>query len=73
MLITVSINCETISEFYTHLTELQKQIKKESKRLGLSPGYDSFPNSRNKKKANLSDNNCYGTHEVSIKPDKILY
>lgn len=30
-------NCETINEFYSHLLELQKQIKKETKRLKLKP------------------------------------
>lgn len=66
--IVVKIECDTIAEFYSHLTELRKQIKKETKRLKLDPGHDEFPAGRNK--TELDDNNCYGTHEVFIKKSK---
>ncbi len=63
MNITIKIeNCESISEFYTHLSELKRQIKKETKRLKLNSIKDVFP-----KGVNLDDANCYGEHYVTIK------
>jgi hypothetical protein len=64
MIIRVDIECETISDFYGHLSELRRQIKKETKRLKLNPLRDEFP-----KGVNLYDDNCYGSHEVQIKPE----
>jgi len=62
MKINIQIECETISEFYTHLTELQKQIKKKTRKQNLKPGADEFFDS-----VGLDDDNCYGSHEVMIK------
>lgn len=64
MEITIKIECETINDFYGHLSELQRQIKKETKRLKLSPLDDQFP-----KNAKLDDANCYGEHYVKVKPE----
>lgn len=61
MEITIKIECETINEFYTHLTELQRQIKKKTKREKLNPFNDEFTNGNR-----LSDDNCYGEHSVEI-------
>lgn len=66
MKIEIEIDCETVSEFYSHLTELRYQIKKESKRLKLKPLVDEFSEESN---SYLSDNNCYGTHTVTITPE----
>ena len=61
MKIRIDIDCETIGDFYTHLSELQRQIKKESKRLKLNPVRDVFP-----KFVALDDMNCYGEHYVKV-------
>lgn len=66
MKITIKIeNCETISDFYSHLTELRLQIKKEAKKLKLDPLRDAFTKAS---EHNLNDANCYGEHYVSINP-----
>lgn len=62
MKIRIDIECETISEFYQHLSVIQLDIKKQVKKLKLDPLYDEFP-----KTVNLDDNNCYGDHVVKIK------
>lgn len=64
MKITIEIDCETISDFYSHLSELRRQIKKECKRLKLVPSNDEFPPT-----VDLDDDNCYGTHTVTISED----
>lgn len=56
-------NCESISDFYAHLAELKRQIKKESRRLKLDPIKDEFPS---KVGVALEDANCYGEHYVKI-------
>lgn len=63
MKITVKIECETISDFYSHLSELRRQIKKQARKLKLDPLRDEFP-----KTVDLYDDNCYGTHTVTVKP-----
>jgi hypothetical protein len=62
MKIRVDIECESISDFYSHLSELRRQIKKETKRLKLTPE-DEFTND-----VDLYDDNCYGTHDVEVLP-----
>jgi len=64
MEVTIKIDCENIHEFYAHLTELRRQIKKKTKKEFRAPLLDEFENAKG-----LSDNNCYGTHEVKIKPE----
>lgn len=65
MQINIQIDCESISDFYSHLSEMRRQIKKEAKRLKLSPEDEFTKESESK----LYDNNCYGTHEVVINND----
>lgn len=65
MRIIVEIECETITEFHSHLTVLKTQIRKQSHKLKLNPLTDAFPI-----KVDLYDDNCYGTHDVIIKQDK---
>ena len=67
MNIIIEIDCDTISEFYGHLTKIREDIKKETKRLKLNPLEDEFPNI-----ASLDDVNCYGEHYVEIKPESIV-
>lgn len=62
MKIRIDIECETISEFYAHLSTLQLDIKKQTKKLKLNPLQDEFP-----KTVELDDSNCYGDHTVKIK------
>lgn len=61
MNIIINIECETVSDFYSHLSELRRQIKKEAKKLKLNPASDEFPDN-----VTLYDDNCYGTHIVTI-------
>lgn len=64
MKITAIFEVESISDFYTALTVLRQNIKKETKDLGLNPTFDEFPAN-----AALDDNNCYGSFEVEIIPE----
>lgn len=64
MNITVQIEAETINDFYTNLSELRKNIKKQAKQLKLNPIKDEFPAD-----VDLNDANCYGSHDVTILPD----
>lgn len=64
MEITVKINCETISDFHAHLTELAKQVKRSAKKQKLNPLKDEF---EVEDSDSLCDDNCYGTHTVKIK------
>jgi hypothetical protein len=67
MQITIKIECDTINEFAAHLTELKKQVKARAKERNLNPLKDEF---LPKDYIALSDNNCYGTHDVVIKTSK---
>lgn len=62
MTITIKIKCDTISEFYSHLTKIQLDIKVQTKRLKLDPLRDDF-----NRDVRLDDDNCYGEHIVTIK------
>lgn len=64
MKVTIKIDCETIAELHGHLSELRRQVKRKATKEFLIPLNDEFVNARG-----LNDSNCYGTHEVSIKPE----
>lgn len=66
MKITIDIECETIAEFHAHLKELAKQVKKSAKKQRLDPTVDEF---QPEDADSLCDDNCYGSHEVTIKLD----
>lgn len=63
MYITIKIKADTIRDLYAHLSVLRSQIKKEAKRLKLNPMEDEFTRKTGDK---LYDDNCYGTHIVTI-------
>lgn len=65
MNIEINIECENISEFYSHLIKLSEQVKSETRRLGLSHTNDEFPGGG---LTQLDDDNCYGSHIVTIIP-----
>lgn len=65
MEIKIDIECDNISDLYTHLRVLREQIKKETKKLKLNPFNDEFPDG-----FKLEDGNCYGEHTLIINPDK---
>lgn len=64
MKIKINIECDTINELYSHLSELKRQVKARCKERNLNPLEDEF---LPKDYIGLSDNNCYGTHDVVIK------
>lgn len=64
MKIIIEIDCDTINEFHSHLLELARQVKKNAKKQKLNPLEDEF---KCEDSDSLSDNNCYGTHKVTIK------
>lgn len=64
MKIKIKIECETISEFHSHLTELAKQVKRSAKKQKLNPLKDEFSPEDSD---SLCDDNCYGSHDVKIK------
>lgn len=65
MIVTVKIECETITELKAHLSKLQHQINQEVLRLGLLPDTESFDST-----VYLDDDNCYGSHEVTFKEEE---
>ena len=69
MKVTVHIDCDTIHEFYSHLCQLKRQIKKEAKRLKLNPLDDEFTRKSGDK---LYDDNCYGTHIVTVSTNYLI-
>lgn len=64
MKVEINIECETIKEFNQHLTVLKTQLQKEMRRLALQWD-DEFP-----EVVNLDDDNCYGAHSVTVKPEQ---
>lgn len=60
MKVKIEIECDSIVELVNHLSVIRAQVIKEKKKQNLSVD-DEFP-----KRVVLSDNNCYGTHEVKI-------
>lgn len=62
MTINITIETETISEFYSHISVIGKEIKKAAKKQKLNPLRDEFTEQE------WEDDNCYGTHTVQIKP-----
>ncbi len=63
MRVLIEIDCDTIQELTAHLTCMRDQVKKEMKKLKLNCD-DEFPLG-----TELEDNNCYGTHELTIVPE----
>ena len=63
MILEIKIECETIGELFSHLAQLNTQIRKQVKEHKLSDDSDSFPTGSD---IELCDSNCYGTHEVTI-------
>lgn len=61
MNILIEIECETIADLHTHLTELCKQIRKQTKVNKSNPKTDDFPIG-----TQLYDDNCYGSHELNV-------
>lgn len=61
MNILIEIECDTIADLHTHLTELCKQIRKQTKVNKSDPKKDDFPVG-----THFEDDNCYGTHELNI-------
>ena len=66
MEIRIQIECETIQQFWQHLDELQKQVKRSAKKQKLNPIEDEF---QPEDSDSFDDDNCYGTHYVTIQND----
>lgn len=65
MIIEIKIECDTILEFKGHIMHIFETICMEIGKRGLNEYEDEVP-----KDLDLSDNNCYGTHEVVIMEDE---
>lgn len=59
----IEIECDTIFEVYQHLRVISRQIRSEVKKQNLNAHEEEFP-----KRTKFYDNNCYGIHDVDIKP-----
>ena len=66
MEIRIHIDCDTIKELEGHLHMLQVQVQDAAKKLKLNPPSDEFDYDAEKE---LYDDNCYGTHYVTIHND----
>lgn len=61
-------NCETIAAFYAHLSEIQRQIKRQTRKRKLDPIQDAFKRSDSD---DFADANCYGEHYVKITTEHV--
>ena len=66
MKVKIEIECDTIREIGAHLSVISMGIRKETKRLNLSPNEDEFP-----KSIKFDDDNCYGEHHVKITVQRV--
>lgn len=57
----MEIDCETVGELVTHLRVAATQVKKEVKKWKLNPD-----DQLTMEVTVLEDNNCYGTHKLTI-------
>ena len=64
MITKIEIDCEDLDELILHLKIIKLQIKRKFRE--FSEG--SFMNSTDR--IDFEDNNCYGTHKVSISDDR---
>jgi len=64
MIVNIEIECETIDEFGTHLHVILTTLNKKAKRAKLNFYQDEIPISMD-----LNDDNCYGSHTVTIKSE----
>ena len=62
MQVKIEIDCETAGELISHLTEIIKTVKIRAR------GNDEHDFEVG---TQFSDNNCYGTHEVTIIPEGV--
>lgn len=60
MEITIQITCESIGELQQHLSVMKQQVRSLMKREKLTPD-DEFNIG-----AVISDNNCYGIHDLNV-------
>jgi len=60
MKVQIEIECETAAELDQHLEVIRQTIKVRSRQ---NPEHDFEVGTQ------FSDNNCYGTHEVTIIPE----
>lgn len=67
MKVTITVECDTISELHSHLHQLQIQIRKVTRKQKLNPMTDAFDRYKRDIEDALYDDNCYGTHTVEIK------
>lgn len=66
MKVIIEIKCDTIGEFITHLSQINTQLRIETRRLKLRDINDDLNSDSG---PYLSDKNCYGTHDVTITND----
>lgn len=66
MRVLIEIECDTVSDLHQHLDVMKRQVRKESKKQKLDPLHDEFP-----LETVLEDDNCYGSHELSVVPDPL--
>lgn len=69
MKIEITIDCDTISEFQSHLLKLFEQsiIYCHKNKDEIDPGIDEFPSVDFEEiEKELSDCNCYGSHDITI-------
>jgi hypothetical protein len=63
MQVSIEIECKTARELVTHLNKIIRTIKIRSRQ---NPEHDFEVGTH------FSDDNCYGMHDVTIKPDEIF-
>lgn len=67
MKIKIEIDCETIGDFATHLGVIRDALLVNAAKLGVEPDSEEVSEAL---ADSLDDDNCYGTHEITVEPDE---
>lgn len=67
MKIKIDIDCDNAFQVLQHLFVIKRDFKKHLRKQGIKT-YDDLMNHEPEKGFSLYDNNCYGTHNVKVKP-----
>lgn len=65
MIIQIEIDCNTIQEFFKHLSVIRVEARRIMRKEKLNSDDDFAP-------TEWKDDNCYGNHTVSIIEDEML-
>lgn len=68
MRIKIDIDCDNYFQILQHLFVIKRDLKRRLRKQGIKT-YDDLTNNYTEKSFSLYDDNCYGTHNVKVKPE----